>query len=229
MRNARPHAGTVICVRCGRERPVADFAPARPGAKRSPTCWLCRYVAARTARGRLKALPRGAFDPGTQCAAEVPRLTHVCRKCGREKPFAEFYLDRATGRRHSPCSACIRAAMRRYYWENRERAAEARRRWAAQEDPAQRLARARRCRMRNARKYAVRSRTNRLRVLGVLELAEQCADCGGRATDLHHESYGDVLALVSLCRRCHMTRHYRQWRKHGGGPVKYPWEHEEEA
>jgi len=231
MCHARTQAATMVCSRCGREKPMNEFPPPRRSGKRSPKCWLCLYMAARTPRGRVKALPPSAFEAR---ATAVPsdraeaRLTRTCRKCSAEKPLAEFYLDRDRGRRHSPCRACIRAAMRRYYVANRDKAVAAHRRWAAQEDPEQRRARARRCRTRHCREYAVRARTNRLRLLGLLELAPCCADCGGRASDLHHETYGDVLALVSLCRRCHMARHFRHWRRHGGGPVRYPWEHEQE-
>jgi len=231
MARGRNHAGTMVCSRCGREKPAADFASRRRGGKNRPKCWVCRYLAARTPRGRLAALPPDPFAPGGAAARSDQggaKLTRTCRKCGVEKPLGEFYLDRATGRRTSPCRRCIRAAMRRYYAENRERLVPLRRRWAAQEDPEQRRARHRRCRERNRLKVAVRVRTNRLRALGLLTLEPECADCGGPAADLHHETYGDVLALVSLCRRCHMARHYRHWRKHGGGPVKYPWEHEEE-
>ena len=283
MPNAATHAQTMTCTLCGHEGPPSEFRPRRRGARLLQKCWICRYLAAKTPRARLDALPPSPFDlpapspPGGQHtlaatppqrrrtsrgpssrglprpregkprgAAEYPpagvnpaggasapardqeRLTRTCRKCGVEKSLGDFYLDRSTGRRTSPCRRCIRAANRRYYAENRERLIPVRRRWAAQEDPEQRNARQRRCRERNRLKYAIRSRTNRLRVLGVLDLAPECADCGGPAADLHHESYGSVCALVSLCRRCHMARHYRVWRKHGGGPVKYPWEHDQE-
>jgi len=228
MSRATTHVETKSCVLCGREKPLAVFRLSRTGRKLSPKCWVCRYLAARTPRGRLKALPPSPFDASRSPSAAEPPVTRVCRRCGEEKPLAEFYLNRAKGRRTSPCRRCIRAAMRRYYAENRERLIPLRRAWAAQEDPVQRNARQRRCREKNRRKYAVRARTNRLRVLGLLELADHCADCGGPAADIHHETYGDVLALVSLCRRCHMARHYRHWRKHGGGPVKYPWEHDDQ-
>jgi len=231
MPHTATHAPTRICILCGHEGPPTDFRPRRRGARLLQKCWICRYLAAKTPRARRNALPPSPFDPGTRASCRdstQDRPTRTCRKCGAEKPLAEFYLNHATGRRTSPCRRCIRAATRRYYAENRERLIPLRRRWAAQEDPEQRRARVARYRQRHPREQAIRSRTNRLRVLGVLELAAECADCRGPATDLHHETYGPVCALVSLCRRCHMARHFRHWRKHGGGPVKFPWEHDQE-
>ncbi|HUT36728.1 MAG TPA: hypothetical protein VNE39_24800 [Planctomycetota bacterium] len=229
MCHARSHVSTMVCGRCGGRKPEADFRLSRTGRRLAPTCWVCRYVAARTARGRLAALPRGPFGsrPIRLDPAEPP-VTRACRTCGREKPLAEFYLFRSTGRRHCRCRPCTRAAMRRYYAANRAKVVAAQRRWRAQEDPEQRLARVHRTRSRHPREQAVRDRTYRLRVLGVLDLAENCEDCGGPARDIHHEVYGDVLSLVSLCRRCHMARHFRRWRRHGGGPVRYPEEYEQE-
>jgi len=84
-----------------------------------------------------------------------------------------------------------------------------------------------RSRRKHPREQAVRSRTYRLKALGVLDLADKCEDCGGPAQLVHHETYGDVCALVSLCRRCHLARHFRVWRKTGGGPVRYPHEYED--
>jgi hypothetical protein len=97
----------------------------------------------------------------------------------------------------------------------------------AKEDPAQRRARHTRFAPKQREKQNVRSRTRRLKFLGLLTLADHCEDCGGPAQLVHHETYGDVCALVSLCRRCHLARHFRVWRKTGGGPVRYPHEYEE--
>jgi len=162
----------------------------------------------------------------------APRLTRVCPRCGREQPIPEFYLHRATGRRASHCRACCRAYRRRYYAAHPERVKAAVLASRRREDPARRRARnrryARRARQRRAQ-AAVRERTRRLRILGLLTLADHCQDCGRTPQVVHHETYGDVLALVSLCRSCHMKRHFRIWRKTGGGPVRYPWEYDREV
>ena len=228
MHHTTNHAGTRVCVRCGHQKPVADFRLSRTGRRLSPKCWLCRYLAARTPRGRISALPPSPFDAPRRPAVAEPPLTRVCRKCGIEKPLGEFRLRYSTGRRYCACRACHRAAIREWYANNREKHRAITARSRARENPEQRRARERRCRKRHPKEHAVRQRTGRLRVLGVLALDPECADCGGPAADLHHEVYGDVCSLVSLCRRCHMARHFREWRKHGGGPVKYPWEHEEQ-
>ena len=35
----------------------------------------------------------------------------------------------------------------------------------------------------------------------------KCADCGAGATAYHHEDYSVPLAVVALCRQCHVNRH----------------------
>jgi len=164
--------------------------------------------------------------------ATTHSLAKVCPRCGAEKPVPEFYLSRATGRRASHCRACCREARRRAYAADPDKAKAAVLRSRRREDPAQRRRRNRRY-ARYAREnrvnQTIRARTTRLRLLGLLTLADRCEDCGGPPALVHHETYGDVCALVTLCRSCHMRRHWRLWRKHGGGPVRYPWEYGQEA
>lgn len=50
---------------------------------------------------------------------------------------------------------------------------------------------------------------------GKIERGHVCADCGGVATDGHHEDYSRPLDVVWLCQLCHLTRHGLQ-PKHGG-------------
>ncbi|MBM4042819.1 MAG: hypothetical protein FJ290_30390 [Planctomycetes bacterium] len=206
---------------------MADFRLWGSGGGLSPECWVCRWAAATTAQERLAALPPGPFDGWPEHDPAGPRLTHVCRKCGREKPLPEFGFHPTRGTRHSPCRACRRAYKRRYDISHRDEIRAYARRYYRQEDPDRQRARYARYRREQREKIAVRARTNRLRVLGVLTLAEHCGDCGAPATLIHHETYEDVCTLVSLCRRCHAARHYRVWRKTGGGPVRYPQEYEE--
>ncbi|HUT34084.1 MAG TPA: hypothetical protein VNE39_11420 [Planctomycetota bacterium] len=206
---------------------MADFRLWRTGGRLSPRCWVCRYAAGTTARARRAALPPGPFDGWPQCDPAGPRLTRVCRKCGREKPLAEFFLNYTLGRRRSPCRVCVRKYCRGYYAANRDKVRAWHRGYYEREDLAQRRARCARNTRKHREREAVRYRTKRFRYLGVLTLAERCEDCGGPATEIHHETYGDVCSFVCLCRRCHMARHFRVWRKTGGGPVRYPHEYEE--
>ena len=166
--------------------------------------------------------------------------TKVCSKCGVEKPFPEFYLCYRRGRRRATCKACDRARMRRYIRTNREkvRAAKrrayaervdhyratrrrrdarnreqvcaARRRWR-QEHPERVREWGRRYREENPRKVLVREVTRGLRLLGLIELAEHCEDCGAKATGHHHLNYDDPFAVLSLCHGCHMGRHFAVW------------------
>ena len=157
------------------------------------------------------------------------RITRVCRLCGRRKAIAEFYLtSRRTGTRGHQCRTCLRARRRKYYRENRERLLEAQKEYARREDPEQRRARTKRYHERCTKKRLARLRSGRLRKLGIIQQSDVCPDCGAPATDLHHENYDDVVNLISLCRSCHMKRHWAEWRKHGSRNAPYPWEYEED-
>jgi len=178
-------------------------------------------------------------------------VSKVCSKCGVEKPFPEFYLCFKRGKRRATCKECDRARMRRYIRANREKVRAAKRRAYAEHVDERRAARRRRdarnhdrvlaaqrrwrrenpervrewqrrYREANPRKVLVRAVTRGLRLLGLIEMAERCADCGGTATELHHLNYDDPFAVVSLCHGCHMGRHWAEWRRTGEGPVKYP-------
>ena len=166
-------------------------------------------------------------------------LTKVCSKCGEEKHLMEFYLDYQEGRRRPDCKACVRARTRRYYAENGPQCREKARRYnAAHRERAQAQTREWKRRhpervrdywQQNHRRYPERYYVRRvsqfLRKLGLLEVADECADCGGGPVEMHHLDYRDPFRVVPLCRRCHSRRHFAEWRRHGGGPVKYPEEY----
>ena len=166
-------------------------------------------------------------------------VTKVCTKCGREKHLMEFYLDYQRGRRRPDCKACVRGRRRRHYQANGPRCREQARQYkAAHSDRTREAQRAWRRRhperlrhswRRNRRRYPERCLVRRvsrgLRELGLLEVGDRCADCGGGPVELHHPDYGDPYRVVPLCRRCHLRRHYAEWRRNGGGPVKYPEEY----
>jgi hypothetical protein len=171
--------------------------------------------------------------------------TKVCSVCGEEKHFPEFYLYYKTGRLIGACRVCARARARRYYSEapekcrararrrRRERSRcaetaeedrETKRRWRREHREWMRE-RQRQYRQRHPRETHVREITYRLRKLGLLRLGERCEDCGGTPEHHHHPDYDDPFNVVTLCRRCHMARHWAEWRRRGGGPVKYPEEY----
>lgn len=41
---------------------------------------------------------------------------------------------------------------------------------------------------------------------------ESCRDCGNKKTEMHHEDYSNAMAVVWLCRPCHMHVHGRKTR-----------------
>ncbi|MFC1806484.1 hypothetical protein ACFL09_05840 [Planctomycetota bacterium] len=183
-------------------------------------------------------------------------LTKVCTKCGEEKHLMEFYLRYDTGRRRRDCKACCRARGRRYsaahaeryrararawyaangercrardrerYAANRARQRERAREWARHNAPRVREIR-RRSEQRDPRRLLVRQVSRGLVKLGMLDVADRCADCGGGPIELHHPDYGDPFHVVPLCKPCHSRRHWAHWRRYGGGPVKYPEEYED--
>ena len=160
----------------------------------------------------------------------VSATTKVCTTCGIEKHLPEFYLRRTSGRRRHECRACHRARVRRHYAQHRDHILQAKAHRLRTEDPDTKRRRNRRKQdARDAKRQRARHVARRLRQLGLVQIGDACADCGGPATDLHHRSYDDLVDLISLCHACHMARHFAHWRKHGGGPVKYPDEYEENA
>ncbi|MFC1806173.1 hypothetical protein ACFL09_04245 [Planctomycetota bacterium] len=185
-------------------------------------------------------------------------LTKVCTTCGQEKHLMEFHLRYETGTRRRQCKDCCRARDRRRRAENVERyrardqeryaakgpQCRARRRaWYAahcaqhreqarerrRRNRDQEAARARRYRQRYPRRRIVRQVSRGLWKLGLLDVGDRCEDCGSSEFELHHPDYSDPYNVVPLCRPCHMARHYAEWRRDGGGPVKYPEEYREQG
>jgi hypothetical protein len=151
----------------------------------------------------------------------------------------EFRLKPLTGRRCQVCRACTRARFRRWYADRCEREERLGVKRKAPYDPAKHRAQLERAQARRERragaeagveahrKDLTRSRSRRLGKLGLLHQSDQCLDCGRPTEVLHHEDYEDVTHVVSLCRRCHMRRHWAVWRRTGGGPVRHPWEYDD--
>ena len=168
-------------------------------------------------------------------------VTKVCSKCGQEKGFMEFHLRRKVGRRRPDCKACVRERCRRHYWANAVRRRQEVRQYtvANREKVYERIKEWRRRHPERLREYSRRNwqkqrernaahRASRgLWLLGLLDVGHTCADCGGEPVELHHLDYSDPYNVVPLCHRCHMQRHFAEWRKTGGGPVKYPEEFRE--
>jgi len=167
-------------------------------------------------------------------------VTKACTKCGQEKHLMEFYLKYSEGRRRPDCKACVsesgkryyaangprcRAQMRRYNEKNRERVREQTRAWKRRNRERVREY-SRQYRRRHRRREAVRRASHALVELGLLKVADRCEDCGGGPIQLHHPDYSDPWNVIPLCRSCHMSRHNAEWRRNGGGPVKYPEEYD---
>lgn len=234
MKGGKKHVATKLCAECGIEKPVAEFYLRSGTTKPLSKCKECtrtemreRYRQRRERQGHT-VVSRAEFERRTYRRADRMRL---CRRCGRWRHYPEFPLDRKTGRRTSPCKACLRKAARERIRRAPEAHAARSAEWA-RSHPEKRRAIQRRCYRRARLKLkdhdAVRKETRKLRDLGVVRQSDTCIQCGASPTLLHHETYDDVVNVLSLCPRCHMRGHYKEWRKHGGGPVKYPWEYDEE-
>ena len=224
MENAASSDLTKVCTVCGRGKPLEEFYLRRKTGRR----WsVCRECARERMRRYYHDVRAGRRRPGRRDAPPPRPLTKICTECGIEKYAPEFPLDRKTGRRGNRCRACFRAWQRRYYADHAEELRDRARRYRERQDPEQRRAKERRYRNKHRKEQTTRHRSRHLRQLGLVDVSDTCVDCGGPATEMHHEDYGSVVDLVSLCHLCHMRRHFAHWRKHGGGPVKYPHEYED--
>lgn len=222
---------TRTCRQCGIEKPIAHFFIHPRTGKRYGRCrdcvdanFRCRAEEREAALGEARTYPQRRRK---QRHATPGLPTFLCSRCGQEKYYPEFYLNRETGRVASYCRVCSRAYARLSYVKH----AEQRRRDAAEYErthPEKKRERAKRYREKHRHEQAARRETHRLRRLGVVQKSDICPRCGSGRTELHHDCYDDVVNVTSLCHRCHMQLHYIEWRKHGGGPVKYPWEYDEE-
>jgi len=79
----------------------------------------------------------------------------------------------------------------------------------------------RRYRRQQPRRQLIRTASHALHKLGLIEVGDRCADCGGGPIELHHPDYSDRFHVVPLCRRCHMRRHADERRRARGVPMKY--------
>jgi len=186
------HPVDKVCSRCGIEKHLMDFHLRYETGKRRAMCKECRRAQSR----------RYYRDHAAQRCADSARYQ-------REHPDARRAWVR---RRYQKHRDEMLEATHRWYAKNREQAKETKRRWA-QANPEKMRAARRRCRKRYPKRAAIRQATKLLRKAGVLAIDPACAHCGGPATEHHHLHYRNPYAVISLCRRCHMTLHHDRWRK----------------
>ncbi len=192
---------TKVCSKCGQEKHLMEFYLDYGRGRRQAQCKACaraysrRYHRANAARRRARH--RHWY------AANAER----CREQHRQ-----WYAANA--------ERCRRRSRQRYA-AHRERELASRREWARWHRERVREQQ-RRYRRRYPRRLVVRQVSRGLWKLGLLDVGERCEDCGSREIELHHPDYADPFRVVALCHACHMARHFAEWRRTGGGPVKYP-------
>jgi len=228
-RTAEPRL-TRICVRCKVEKPVAEFYLSRKTGRRRSTCKPCSRAEGRELAQRRAEQEGREYVPRPR-PSELPQPTRrfyrICTHCGREKPAPEFPLNRKTGGRYRCCKACRRAKLRASHARNREKRTADTKAWRRANPDKVRVIN-RRARLKDKEQRAVRAESRKLRQLGVVRQSDTCVQCGARPTELHHETYDDWVHVLSLCHSCHMKLHWREWKRTGTGPVKRPWEFDEE-
>jgi hypothetical protein len=181
-------------------------------------------------------------------AAAAPATTKTCRRCGFEKPIAEFRPQ------HRVCRLCQSALRREAYWRNpekerqqmrerrrtegfREYAREYRRRniekyrarnraWFKTELGREQNRRSKAAyRARNLDKISVRNASRRAMKRGEIERATVCEALGCDRTDrlhAHHSDYSKPHDVVFLCVLHHAAVHHKgQLRLKPGGRRKF--------
>lgn len=147
--------------------------------------------------------------------------TKKCTLCGYDKPVAEFYRNKATRDGYTRrCRACTKAVnesrkdvIREYYRKNKQKiiaqTVEYRRSTAAKK---KRTAQGTRYRENYPNKAKAQYAVSHAVARGSLPKAstQNCAHCGGNATEYHHWSYEPEhrLDVVPLCHGCHMKVHF---------------------
>ena len=190
------HPLTKVCTKCGREKHLMEFyLDYRTGRRRADCKECCR---AGNRQRRAENIERYRARNRAWCAAHVEELRESQRH--RYAANAEYY----------------RARARERYAANRARRREQGREWA-QQHPERVRESARRYRRRHPRRVLARQVSRGLVRLGLVEVGDRCLDCGSPEFELHHPDYNDPFRVVPLCHRCHMARHWAEWRRTGGG------------
>lgn len=193
------------CTKCGTGKPNDGFYR-RSNGQVLPECKEC--TKARTLRTKRERAARLRAEREAEDARLRALSLKVCTKCGAEKPHADFYADRRTGRLSSWCRPCQRAATRAS--NRRHGPRQPTPEWTAKLEAAKALSDAAR--------------------------AAPCADCGERfppqIMHLHHRDPAQKVMGVSqmvrrragqpdliraeiakcdvLCPNCHALRHLKE-------------------
>lgn len=193
---------TKQCKKCGEVKPVTEF-----------------YMA---------GIQNGVQQHRAQCAActLTPRTAErwalreqglkKCTRCGRVLPLDDFYEDkRKSDGRRDACKPCHIEATAVYQQTNGHTKLLAAKR-ARNHRPDVKRKRAEYMRKQRASAVWANQESAR-RAVGVAVASGampparnvQCADCGGKAQEYHHESYerDRWLDVAPLCTNCHNKRH----------------------
>ena len=202
------HPVTKVCVKCGVEKHLMEFHLRRDTGRRRNDCKACRNAASRRyAAEHADELREKNRRYHAEHREEIRAVNRRWREANAEKLRAKHRADYA-------------ADPQGHYKRVRE--------WV-KNNRAWERARQRLYYHNNKHKAKVRHATRLLREIGALSRADHCADCAGKATEHHHVDYDSPFEVISLWRKCHMSRHFARWRKTGGGPVKYPEEYDSDA
>jgi ferredoxin len=121
----------------------------------------------------------------------------TCRRCGQEKPVAEFYQHRLTRDGYdSHCKSCKSDSVRQWRIENPEKFKV---RKAVDYD---------RVRKRNPEKIRARRLVQAAVFDGRLVRPKRCPSCNRVClVEAHHHDYSKPFEIAWLCLRCHRQEH----------------------
>lgn len=106
MRNkfGKAEPGFKYCNLCGEKKPEANFYRRSKDGTLASVCRECMSRTRRVPDDKRK------FPPSPKPQVGAPK---VCKGCGVEKPWADYYIDaRNGGRPHSFCKPCLREKRR---------------------------------------------------------------------------------------------------------------------
>ena len=132
----------------------------------------------------------------------------TCNKCNEEKPFEDFYRDKAKKDGHNyTCKVCSNAANKKRTQANPELKAAYCKKWN-QANPDKVSVFKAKYKIRNPLKIKARSVVNNAIQSGKLIKPTKCEACDTEvALDGHHIDYSKPLEVMWLCHPCHMAWH----------------------
>ncbi len=143
----------------------------------------------------------------------------ICRQCGIEKPFGEYYVHPQMADGHlNKCKGCVKIRITKHRGENVDKIRKYDRLRGRTDERKERVSRDRykykdkkyeynrKHREKYPEKYTARNRLHAAVRDGRLE-KQPCESCGNEKVHAHHDDYSKPLNVRWLCAVCHGIEH----------------------